>query len=89
MFFPLIRSLSYSCRRNKVTWSGSRAKLRYENIRKIEGCELHDVLNVPKKRGGSGELLIQHYFELETYRHVMTVYSLTLRNSAGKVLASN
>jgi hypothetical protein len=61
----------------------SGAKLEYEGVRKIEGRELHDVIYVPKKRGGNGELLIHLYFEPETYRHVMTVYSLTLHNSAG------
>ena len=61
------------------------AKLKYEGIRKIEGRELHDVIYVPKKRGGNGELLVHLYFEPETYRHIMTVYSLTLHNSAGNV----
>jgi hypothetical protein len=58
------------------------AKLKYEGIRKIEGRELHDVIYIPRKRGGNGELSIHLYFEPETYRHVMTVYRVTVHNSA-------
>jgi hypothetical protein len=59
------------------------AKLKYEGLRKIQGRELHDVTYVPKKRGGNGEMSIHLYFEPETYRHVMTVYTVTIHNSAG------
>jgi hypothetical protein len=69
-----------------LTLAQSGAKLKYEGVRKIEGRELHDVIYVPKKRGGNGELLIHLYFEPETYRHVMTVYSLTLHNAAGNAV---
>lgn len=66
-----------------LTLAQSGAKLKYEGLRKIEGRELHDDIYVPKKRAGNGELLIHLYFEPETYRHVMTVYSVTLHNAAG------
>jgi hypothetical protein len=66
-----------------LTLAESGAKLKYEGVRKIEGRELHDVVYVPTKRGGIGELSIHLYFEPQTYRHVMTVYTLTLQNAAG------
>jgi hypothetical protein len=66
-----------------LTLAESGAKLKYDGIRKMEGRELHDVVYVPKKRGGNGELSIHLYFEPQTYRHVMTVYALTLQNAAG------
>ncbi len=59
------------------------AKLKYVGLRKSEGRELHDLIYIPRKRGGNGELLIHLYFEPETYRHVMTVYTVTIHNSAG------
>lgn len=61
----------------------SRAKLKYTGVRKIEGRELDDVVYIPKKRGGNGDLTIHLYFEPETYHHVMTVYALTLQNPGG------
>jgi hypothetical protein len=61
----------------------SGAKLKYSGLRKVDGRELHDILYVPKKRSGNGELSIHLYFEPGTYRHVMTVYTLTLQNAAG------
>src|SRR5713226_2702040 len=45
-----------------LTLDQSGAKLKYEGVHKIEGRELHDVIYVPKKRGGNGELLIHLYF---------------------------
>jgi hypothetical protein len=56
------------------------ATLKYKGLRKIDGRELHDAIYAPKNRSGSGELTIHLYFEPETYRHVMTVYTVTLRN---------
>ena len=66
-----------------LTLAESGAKLKYEGVRKMEGRELYDVVYVPKKRGGNGDLSIHLYFEPQTYRHVMTVYTLTLYNATG------
>jgi hypothetical protein len=59
------------------------AKLKLDGTRKIQGRELYDVIYVPKKRGGNGDMSIHLYFEPQTYRHVMTVYAVTIHNSAG------
>jgi hypothetical protein len=59
------------------------AKLKYVGIRKSEGRELHDLTYIPRKRGGNGELSIHLFFEPETYRHVMTVYTVTIHNASG------
>ena len=63
--------------------ANSGAKLKYDGIHKIDGRELHDVVYIPKKRGGNGELSIHLYFDPDNFRHVMTIYTLTLRNAAG------
>lgn len=60
-------------------------KLKYEGLKKVDGRELHEVTYIPKKSSGSGDLLIRIYFEPETFRHVMTVYRLTVHNSAGSI----
>jgi hypothetical protein len=54
------------------------AKLKYEGLKKINGQQLFEISYLPKKRSESGELSIRLYFEPETYRHVLTVYSVTM-----------
>ena len=48
------------------------AKLEDRGLKKIDGRDLHRVDYFPKK---SSDLQIELYFEPETSRHVMTVYS--------------
>jgi hypothetical protein len=50
------------------------AKLEDRGFKKVDGRELHRVDYMPKK---PSDLQIELYFEPETFRHVMTVYSLT------------
>jgi len=49
-----------------------RAKLQDQGMKKVDGRELHRVDYMPKK---SSDLQIELYFEPDTFRHVMTVYS--------------
>lgn len=60
------------------------AKLQDRGLKKIEGRELRRLDYSPKKHS---DLEIQLYFEPDTFRHVMTVYSLTIppRMGAGEV----
>lgn len=49
------------------------AKLYSEGLKKIDGRQLYQVGYSPKKR--AGDVTIKLYFEPETLRHVMTVYT--------------
>jgi hypothetical protein len=51
-------------------------KLSYEGVKTIDGRSLHDLHYRPKK---GTDLDIHLYFDTETFRHVMTVYTLTRR----------
>jgi hypothetical protein len=53
-------------------WDGSGAKLEDRGFKKIDGRQLHRVDYVPKK---GSDLTIELYFEPDSFRHVMTVYS--------------
>jgi hypothetical protein len=53
-----------------------KAKLNYEGLKTIDGRSLHDLHYRPKK---NTDLDIHLYFDTETFRHVMTVYTLTLK----------
>jgi hypothetical protein len=57
------------------------AKLQDRGLKKVDGRELHRVDYLPKKRS---DLEIQLYFEPDTLRHVMTVYSLTIAPQMGR-----
>lgn len=59
-----------------------KAKLSYEGEKTVDGKKLLDVRYKPKK---STDLEIHLYFEPETYRHVMTVYTLRIRPGLGHV----
>jgi hypothetical protein len=50
------------------------AKLEDHGFKKVDGRELHRVDYVPQK---PSDLRIELYFEPDTFRHVMTVYSFT------------
>lgn len=49
------------------------AKLVYDGLKKVGDRELHQVTYIPKKRGETADVRL--YFEPESFRHVMTVYS--------------
>ncbi len=51
------------------------AKLQDGGLKKVDGHELRRVEYIPKKHS---DLKIELYFEPDTFRHVMTVYSLTV-----------
>jgi hypothetical protein len=57
------------------------AKLQDRGLKKVNGRELREVDYSPKKRS---DLEIQLYFEPDTFRHVMTVYSLTIGAQMGR-----
>ncbi|MBZ5719432.1 MAG: hypothetical protein LAO03_03535 [Acidobacteriia bacterium] len=57
-----------------------KAKLSYEGLKNVDGRSLHDVHYRPKK---STDLDVHLYFEPETFRHVLTVYTLTVKPSLG------
>jgi hypothetical protein len=57
-----------------------KAKLKYQGLKKVEGRELHRVDYMPAKHS---TMEIQLYFEPETFRHVKTVYSLTISPQMG------
>ena len=56
------------------------AKLQDRGLKKVDGRELHRVDYIPKQRS---DLRIEFYFEPDTFRHVMTVYELTINPQIG------
>jgi tetratricopeptide (TPR) repeat protein len=50
-----------------------RPKLKYAK-RKIDGRQLHELTYLPKSTNGMLQLQIRLFFDLETFRHVMTEY---------------
>jgi hypothetical protein len=54
------------------------AKVKYEGLKKVNGQQLLELSYVPKRRSQSGDLSIRLYFEPDTYRHVLSVYTLTM-----------
>jgi hypothetical protein len=52
-----------------------RAKLQDGGVMKVDGVELHRIDYIPKKHS---DLEIHLYFEPTTFRHVMTVYLMTI-----------
>lgn len=51
-------------------------KLSYQGLKKIDGRDLHDLLYKPKK---GTDYEIHLYFDPETFRHVLTVYTITIQ----------
>jgi hypothetical protein len=64
----------------------SLAKLEDRGLKKVDGRELHRMDYVPKK---PSDLQIELYFEPDTFRHVMTVYSLTTTPAMSRNRAEN
>jgi hypothetical protein len=56
------------------------ARLQDRGVKKVDGVELRRVDYFPKK---GGDLEIQLYFEPNTFRHVMTVYLMTITAHSG------
>jgi hypothetical protein len=56
------------------------AKLKYQGLKKVDGRQLHRVDYTTAKHTN---LEIQLYFEPDTFRHVMTLYSLTISPPIG------
>jgi len=63
-----------------------RAKLEDRGVKKVDGIELHRIDYVPKK---SSDLEIQLYFEPDTFRHVMTVYLMSVAAHLGRTQADS
>jgi hypothetical protein len=59
-----------------------KAKLSYEGEKTVDGKKLLDVRYKPKK---SSDLEIHLFFDPETYHHVMTVYTMRIRQGLGNV----
>lgn len=57
-------------------------KLSYDGLKTINGRKLHQLSY--KKRKGSNDVNIRLYFEPETYRHVLSVYSITRVSGLGR-----
>jgi len=55
-------------------------KLSYEGLKRIDGKELHDLRYRPKK---STDAEIHLYFDPETFHHVLTVYTISIRTQLG------
>src|SRR5262249_5317211 len=55
-------------------------KLSYEGLKKVDGHPVYGLRYQPK-RGSDMDIYL--YFDPETYRHVMTVYKITLASSFG------
>ncbi len=53
--------------------SAHQPEMRYVGLKKIDGRELQDIRYKPRK--GESDLQIDVYFEPESSRHVMTIYS--------------
>ena len=59
-----------------------KAKVTYDGLKKIDGQDLYELRYQPKK---GTDLEIRLYFDPETYRHVLTVYTLSEQRSLGNV----
>jgi hypothetical protein len=56
--------------------------LKYDGLKKIDGQQLHELSYISRKRSESGDLSIHLYFEPESYRHVLTVYTVTMQHGS-------
>jgi len=55
-------------------------RLTYEGLKKVDGQNLHQLRYEPRK---SSDLEIRLYFDPETFRHVRTVYMLSIGSNVG------
>lgn len=63
-----------------------KAKLVYEGLKKEDGRQLHRVRYEPGKHS---DVEIFLYFEPDTFRHVMTVYNLSVGNNVGRTIVDS
>lgn len=63
----------------------NKAKLSYDGEKKVDGHPAHQLTYHSKKRD---DLTIHLLFDAETYRHVMTTYSVTLASGLGGFVPS-
>lgn len=59
-----------------------KAKLSFDGLKKIDGKDLYELRYQPKK---NTDLEIRLYFDPETYRHVLTVYTLSEQRTMGNI----
>jgi len=59
-----------------------KAKVSFGGLKKIDGQDLYELRYGPKKRT---DLEVYLYFDPETYRHVLTVYSLSVQAGLGNI----
>jgi hypothetical protein len=59
----------------------ARVKLDYMGLKKIDGRELQGIQYLSK---GNTDMTVKLYFDPETYRHVMTVYSVSFSPNMGR-----
>lgn len=70
-----------------TTWplldiNAHKASVSYEGLKNVEGRQLHALRYKPKK---GSDLSIMLYFDPETFRHVMTVYTASRASGLGSV----
>jgi len=61
-------------------------KLVYEGLKKVDGQQVHQLRYLPRKHTEAEVLL---YFDAETFRHVKTVYSISIGNLPGDTIVSS
>lgn len=64
----------------------NRAKLQYIGRRRVDG---HDLIGLQYFSKGTKDVQVKLYFEPETYRHVMTVYSLEIAPNMGHAITES
>jgi hypothetical protein len=62
------------------------AKLVYEGLKKVDGRQVHQLRYQPGKHSDAEILL---YFDAETFRHVKTVYSISIGNLPGGTIVES
>jgi hypothetical protein len=65
---------------------GRKPKLIYDGLKKVDGRDLHRFSYIPKK---STDLVIRLFFDPETFRHVLTVYTLEIGNNVGQTVTES
>jgi hypothetical protein len=65
---------------------GRQPKLTYDGLKKVDGRELHRLTYQPRK---GTDLKVQLFFEPDSFRHVMTIYSLEVGNNVGRTIVES
>jgi hypothetical protein len=63
-----------------------KAKLVYEGLKKVDGRPAHQLRYAPRKHTDAE---IRLYFDAETFRHVKTVYSVSVGSNVGATITSS